>query len=235
MQPTILITGCTKGIGKAIAIAFAKKGFNVAGCARNEVDLNLLLAEIQEINKDGNHLFSVCDVSKTEDINTFTQEITNAYGSIEVLVNNAGVFLPGELIEEPAERLPFLLQTNVISAYLITKNLLPAMRKQKRGHIFNICSIASLQAYPHGGSYTVSKFALLGLSKQLRLELRDDLIKVTAVMPGATLTDSWAGTTLPKARFIMPEDVAKTIINIYELSDSTDVEEIIIRPQLGDI
>ena len=235
MQKNVVITGCTKGIGRAIAIAFANKGFNVVGCARNTNDLAVLSADIQQINPHGKHLFTCCDVSDAEAINQFTAEVTRAYETVDVLINNAGVFLPGQLVDEPADQLPFLLKTNVVSAYLVTKNLLPSIRKGNGGHIFNICSIASLQAYPHGGSYTISKFALLGLSKQLRLELKDDFIRVTAVMPGATLTDSWAGTTLPPERFIKPEDVAKTITAIYELSDSTDVEEIIIRPQLGDI
>lgn len=235
MQPSIVVTGCTKGIGKAIVLAFAKKGFNIAGCARNEGELSKLLGDLQTINPEGTHTLIACDVSKPAEIAAFTLKVTETYGAIDILVNNAGVFLPGQLIDEQPEQLPLLLQTNVVSAYLITKQLLPAMRKQKSGHIFNICSIASLQAYPHGGSYTISKFALLGFSKQLRLELKNDSIRVTAVMPGATLTDSWAGTDLPKERFIQADDVAKTIVGIYELSDSTDVEEIVIRPQLGDI
>ena len=105
----------------------------------------------------------------------------------------------------------------------------------KSGHVFNICSIASLQAYEAGGSYSISKFAMLGLSKQLRHELKNFGVRVTAVMPGATLTDSWAGVDLPADRFIQAEDVAKTIQAVYELSSSADVEEIVIRPQLGDI
>jgi NADP-dependent 3-hydroxy acid dehydrogenase YdfG len=235
MQPTIVVTGCTKGIGKAIVLAFAKKGFNIAGCARNKGELSQLLGNIQLINPTGTHVLAVCDVSKPEEITGFAKKLTDTYGFVDILVNNAGVFLPGQLIDEDSAQLPLLLQTNVVSAYLITKQLLPAMRERKRGHIFNICSIASLQAYPHGGSYTISKFALLGFSKQLRQELKNDLIRVTAVMPGATLTNSWAGTDLPDERFIQADDVAKTILSIYELSDSTDVEEIIIRPQLGDI
>ncbi|MBL7876963.1 MAG: SDR family NAD(P)-dependent oxidoreductase, partial [Cyclobacteriaceae bacterium] len=103
------------------------------------------------------------------------------------------------------------------------------------GHIFNICSIASIKAYPNGGSYAISKFALLGFSKVLREELKEHGIRVTAVLPGATKTASWAGSTLPDSRFIKPEDVAETIFSAYSLSPNAVVEELLIRPQLGDI
>jgi NADP-dependent 3-hydroxy acid dehydrogenase YdfG len=105
----------------------------------------------------------------------------------------------------------------------------------RNGTIFNICSVAGLQAYKNGGSYAISKFAMLGLSRQLREELKPHKIRVTAIIPGATLTGSWEGTDLPASRFILPEDVAKTIWSIYGLSEHTDVEDVVIRPQLGDI
>jgi NADP-dependent 3-hydroxy acid dehydrogenase YdfG len=235
MLQTIVITGCTKGIGLATAQTFAKLGFNIAGCARNLSSLKDLQLQLEQINPNGKHTLVPCDVSKSDDIENFTNIVLTSYKQIDILVNNAGLFLPAKLIDEKYDQLNLLLQTNVVSAYLITKRLLPAMLNQQKGHIFNICSIASLQGYPNGGSYTISKFALLGFSKQLRLELQPHHIRVTAVMPGATLTDSWNGTSLPKERFIAADDVAKTIRGIYELSSTTDVEEIIIRPQLGDI
>lgn len=117
----------------------------------------------------------------------------------------------------------------------MTRGVAPAMKLKKAGHIFNICSIASIQAYPNGGSYAISKSAMLGFSRCLREELKTDNIRVTAVMPGATLTASWAGTDLPDERFMKVEDIANTIHSAYQLSNHSVVEEIIIRPQLGDI
>ena len=109
------------------------------------------------------------------------------------------------------------------------------MKSVKKGYIFNMCSIASLTAYANGGSYSISKFALYGMTKVLREELKKDNIKVTAVLPGATFTSSWAGVDLPEERFIKSEDVADLIWATYSLSDRTVVEDLLIRPQLGDL
>lgn len=234
-QKTAIITGCTKGIGLAIAVQFANMGFNIAGCARNLSDLEGLKHLLQATNTGAKHTLLQVDVSKKEEVLAFAEQVKKTYHSIDVLVNNAGVFIPGKIAEEADNTLEHLLNTNLISAYYLTKSCLPSMESQNSGHIFNICSIASLQAYEGGGSYAISKFGLLGFSKQLRHELKPTGIKVTAVMPGATLTNSWAGVELPETRFIKPEDIAKTIQAVYELSSYTDVEEIVIRPQAGDI
>jgi hypothetical protein len=98
-----------------------------------------------------------------------------------------------------------------------------------------MCSVASIMAYGNGGSYSISKFALLGFSKSLREELKPYNIKVTAVLPGATLTDSWGGVDLPESRFSKPEDIADLIYSITQISKNSVVEELVIRPQLGDI
>jgi NADP-dependent 3-hydroxy acid dehydrogenase YdfG len=235
MHKTVVVTGCTKGIGLAVAETFAHMGFNVAGCARNKTELNQLAEKLSAINPTGKHTMLLCDVSKTDEVKSFIETINSTYPKIDVLVNNAGVFIPGKVIDEKEGTLEHLLQTNVTSAYHISRGFLPAMMQAKSGHVFNICSIASIQAYEAGGSYSISKFAMLGLSKQLRYELKNYGVRVTAVMPGATLTNSWAGVDLPAERFIQADDVAKTIKGVFELSSSADVEEIVIRPQLGDI
>jgi NADP-dependent 3-hydroxy acid dehydrogenase YdfG len=121
------------------------------------------------------------------------------------------------------------------SAYYLTRALLPMMLPRRDGHIFNMCSIASIMAYPNGGSYTISKFALLGFSKVLREEMKTKGIKVTAILPGATWSDSWAGADYPPERLMQADDIAKTIWAAYNLSDSAVVEELVIRPQLGDL
>jgi len=92
-----------------------------------------------------------------------------------------------------------------------------------------------MSAYNNGSSYSISKFAMQGFTKSLRNEMKEFAIRVTGVLPGATLTDSWSGVDFPEERFIRPEDVAKSIVDIFSLSDRTVVEEIILRPQLGDI
>jgi NADP-dependent 3-hydroxy acid dehydrogenase YdfG len=234
-HPTIVVSGCTKGIGRAICDLFASQGFNVAGFARNDADIAQMKDQYERNFPGQQFLLVSADASVKNDVRQFAENVTNTFGKTDILVNNAGVFLAGTLLEEQDGLLEQLIQTNVYSAYYLTRALLPGMIRHQKGYVFNMCSVASLSAYANGGSYSVSKFALLGFSKQLRMETRHHNIKVTAVMPGATLTDSWAGAGLPDSRFIRSGDVAKTILNIYELSDHTDVEEILIRPQSGDI
>ncbi len=232
---TVVITGASKGIGKAIAEKFASENFNLAICARNKNELNQTKIELMKINANVDVLIVVADVSKKNDRENFAKKIITHFQTIDILVNNAGTFLPGNIADEPSERLEFLWQTNVLSAYEITRALLPMMIQKKSGHIFNMSSVAGLRAYENGGSYSITKFALTGFSKNLREELKDKGIRVSTIYPGAVLTDSWKGTDLPKERFIMAEDVALAIFNAYQLSNSSLIEEIVLRPTLGDV
>src|SRR5687767_6041283 len=166
---------------------------------------------------------------------SFTDFVLKLDRPVDVLVNNAGYFIPGEITTEPEGTLESMINANLYSAYYTIRGLISSMKKMKAGHVFNICSIASIKAYANGGSYAISKFAMLGFSKCLREELKTDNIRVTAVMPGATRTRSWEGVDLPDERFMKIEDIAETIFSAYSLSGRSVVEEIIIRPQLGDI
>jgi short-subunit dehydrogenase len=151
------------------------------------------------------------------------------------LINNAGIFIPGTILNEQDGTLERMMDTNLYSAYYLTKAVYPLMQQSLKPHIFNMCSIASFMAYPNGGSYAISKFALLGLTKVLRAELKTEGIRVTAIMPGATWTDSWAGADFPEDRLMDADDIAETIWTAYQLNRKSVVEEIIIRPQLGDL
>lgn len=231
----IVITGASKGIGKALAVKFAQNGHDLALCSRNISDLKELENELKNIHPAIDIILSATDVSKKEEVKEFAKIILQKWDKIDVLINNAGVFIPGSIKNEDENNLPQMIETNLYSAYYLTKALLPAMQQVQSGHIFNVCSIASFTAYPNGGSYSISKFALLGFSRCLREELKELNIKVTAVMPGATLTDSWKGVEIPEERFIPAEDIAAIIYNTSQLSPRTAVEDIVIRPQLGDI
>jgi short-subunit dehydrogenase len=231
----VIITGATKGIGRAVAHTFAAAGYNLAICARNEADLSLFREELLEAFPAIRIVYQPCDVSDAAQVRAFAEMVQREMSVVDVLVNNAGIFLPGSVSEEADGVFEKLFLTNVASAYHLTRAMLPAMRMSVKPHIFNMCSIASITAYANGGSYTISKFALLGFSKVLREELKSTNIKVTAILPGPTWSDSWKGTDLPKERFTDPNDVAATILHAYLLGDNAVVEEIIIRPQLGDI
>jgi NADP-dependent 3-hydroxy acid dehydrogenase YdfG len=230
-QKVIVVSGCTQGIGRAICDTFANQGFAVAGFARNETDLASMRSDYSTKYPGMPFLFVKADASNKQQVLDFAQKVTDTYQKVDVLVNNAGVFLPGSIMEEKDGTLETLIETNVYSAYYLTRALKPVVSR----NIFNICSIASLNAYEAGASYTISKFAMLGFSKQLRHELKQTGIKVTAVLPGAVLTNAWSGANLPTERFIPASDIGQTIYQVYTLSDSTDIEELVIRPQLGDI
>ena len=229
-----LVTGSAKGIGKAIIEKFAANDFDIITCARNETELVDYQALIEK--KYAIKCFiKTADLSKKEEVLAFADFIKSLNRTIDILVNNTGTFSPGQVHNEADGILEKLIETNLYSAYYLTKNLIENMKNRQVGHIFNICSIASFMAYPNGGSYSISKFAMLGFSKVLREEIKTFGVKVTSIMPGATLTDSWAGVDLPESRFMKPEDVAEAIFAAYNLSKNTVLEEIILRPQLGDI
>lgn len=232
---TAVITGATKGLGRAIAEIFAQKGFDLFVCARTESDLEDMVAEwVQRFPAQQLYAFAA-DVSKKAEVLEFAAFIRQQSRQLDVLVNNAGIYLPGAVSEEREGTLETLLETNLYSAYHLTRALLPLMVAQKRGHIFNLCSIASIVAYPNGGSYSISKFALLGFSKVLREELKPKGIKVTALLPGAAWSDSWQGVDLPEDRLMQASDVAKALWGCYDLSEVAVVEELILRPQMGDL
>lgn len=230
-----VITGGTKGIGRAIINLLAENEVNIAVCSRNREDLAALKSSLQSSYKSINVLTSVTDMSKKDEVLSFGEMIKREWNTVDILINNAGLFIPGAVSEEEDGALEQMINTNLYSAYHLTRSLLPLFMNQASGMIFNMCSIASEIAYPNGGSYSISKFALLGFSKVLREELKDKGIKVTSILPGATWSNSWEGVDLPRARLMEAEDIAKIVWNAINLGPSAVVEEIVIRPQLGDL
>ena len=186
----IVITGATKGIGLAIAHAFAVEGCNLAICSRSINDLEVFKSNFKAAYPDIQVLTRKTDVSKKKEVYAFADFVKSNWKEIDVLVNNAGFYVAGEIYNEPDGVLENQIETNLYSAYYLTRALLPVILPQEKGHIFNMCSIASIMAYPDSGSYTISKFALQGFSKALRDELKDKGIKVTSILPGATQTSA---------------------------------------------
>lgn len=231
----VVITGGTKGIGRAIANLLHANGADLAICARNKDDLEQMVTDLGTGKPDQEILTYTCDVSKTAEIKEFGAYVLSKWDQVDVLINNAGVFIPGNVTEEEEGMLELMINTNLYSAYHLSRALIPNMVKAKSGYVFNICSVASLLAYPNGGSYSISKFALLGFSKVLREELKEKGIKVTSIMPGATWSNSWAGVDLPKERLMEANDIAIAVWQALQMSPSAVIEEIVMRPQLGDL
>jgi short-subunit dehydrogenase len=230
----IIITGGSRGMGKAMAIEFAATASHIILCARNLEHLQKTKAEIVEKFPSCTIDVFSADLSIKTEVEGFADFCLNKF-TADILINNAGTYTPGNSMEVSDEDFNKMMNLNFYSAYFLTKKLLPAMMKQKRGHIFNICSIAADRAYDGGGTYSISKFALNGFSQNLRHEMKPHGIKVTAVFPGAVLTDSWGDFDNSNKRIMEATDISKMVFAASTLSPQAVVEEITIRPQLGDL
>jgi short-subunit dehydrogenase len=230
----VVITGASQGIGYAVAEAFAAAGHTLCICSKTASRLKEATESL--VKKYPNAIIhsKQADLSKQSDCDAFGNWCLSL-GTPSILINNAGFFLPGNLMQEEQGVLETQIAANLYSAYHTSRAIVPAMIKEGSGHIFNICSIASLHAYPQGGSYSISKYALDGFSKNLREELKDKGIKVTAVYPGATYTNSWAGSGVAPTRIMEAQDIAKMIFAATQLSPQAVVEDIVMRPLLGDL
>lgn len=230
----VVITGASRGIGNAIAEIFAANGYHLFLSSRNEVQLYKTLEGLNAKYPAVNIKAKAFDLSIKEQAKGFGDWCLGCCVP-DILINNAGGFEPGSIYKERDGLLEDQLAVNLYSAYHLTRTLLPEMMKRKSGHIFNMCSIAALKAYPNGGSYSISKYAMHGFSKNLREELRPFNIKVTTVFPGAVLTDSWGDFDNSANRIMVADDIAQMIYSSSQLSPGACVEDIVIRPQLGDL
>lgn len=225
-----IITGATKGIGRAIAIRLAEEGYNLAICSRNEEEL---IAFKGALEYTGVKVFTFkADLSQKAEVYNFCNAVQERMAEADVLVNNTGTFLTGSLLDEPDDQFESQLDLNLKAAYYCGKFFGKMMRQRQSGHIFNICSVASKQNAENAGSYSVTKAALFSLNNVFREELSKYNVKVTAVLPGSTLTSSWEGTSMPAERFVKPEDIAAAIASVLSLSTGANVDEITIKPVL---
>jgi short-subunit dehydrogenase len=189
-MPTIVITGCTRGIGYAIARRFAEK-YQIIGCGKDPERTAALKA------KHPTWDVQTYDLSFAEQAKAFGHYVLSRYEQIDILINNAGAFEQGSLLTESDETFTRMMRTNLESAYYLTKVIAPRMVAQRSGWIVQMASVASIRPYPQGGSYAVAKAALLAYSRNLREELKAHQVAVTAILLGPTLTDSWKGRALP--------------------------------------
>ncbi|MFT6815443.1 MAG: short-subunit dehydrogenase [Sphingobacteriales bacterium] len=217
----IFITGVTKGIGKALAFKFAKQGFDIVGCARNQQELSALSNQlIKEYPTNKYNLFEmdVCD-------NKALELIESKVKNIDILANNAAYYLEAPLFSETQDQLKELIDTNFFAPYVLTKNLLPILKKSSNPHIINICSLAGHKTFEKGPAYAISKAAMLHFSRTLQEILKPQGIKVTSILPSATLTSSWDGEDVIENKFILPEDIASMAYTATQLSVGASVSE----------
>ena len=234
-QPVVLITGASQGIGAAIARTFAANvpGARLALVARNAKNLTSVAAACVKAGAMA-EVFP-CDVADEGSVTAMAAAVLDRFGRVDVLVNNAGKFAGAPLTEMTVADFDRVIAANLRSVFLVSRAFVPGMIERGYGDVFNMSSIAGLIAYPGGTAYSAAKFGVTGLSKVMRAELRDKGVRVCCVCPGATWSPSWEGSGVPAERMMPATDVARAFFDVFRLSRSTFVEEIVLRPQAGDL
>ena len=235
-MPIVAITGASQGIGAAIAEAFAEAHgakVQLALVARSQEKLERVAAGCRVHGATAKAF--PCDVTDDAAVDAMAVAVRDAFDVPDVLVNNAGAFRPGGVLDMTAADFRADLEVNLTSAFLVTHAFLRGMVERRSGDVFFMASVASIQGYPRGVAYGAAKHGLLGLARSLREEVREQGVRVVTLLPGATYTDSWAASGLPEDRFMPPEDLARLVVDLHALSGRTVVEEVLLRPQLGDL
>jgi 3-oxoacyl-[acyl-carrier protein] reductase len=228
---TAFITGATEGIGRATAFALGRAGYRVGVCARTAAKVRQLIEELE--GKGIKAAGGPADVGDPGQAARAINEATQALGEIDVLVNNAGILIAKPFDELTLDDWNATMDTNVRSLYLMTRAVLPAMRRRRQGAIVNVASLAGRNGFVGGTAYTASKHAVLGFSRSLMLETRKDNIRVIAICPGSVDTSMMRDQPMLKAeatRILQPEDVAATILHAISLPERALVSELDIRP-----
>lgn len=233
-EHVVLVTGASRGIGAATARAFA--GLPRTALALVSRDRSALDASAVDCRAAGAAAdVFVCDLTDETEVRRMALAVTERFGLPTVVVNNAGLFAPGGVADTDPAAFREQVDANLFTAFVVTHSLLPAMLERGSGHFLFMGSVASIRGYARGAAYCAAKHGLLGLARALREETRDRGLRVTTLLAGATWTDSWVGADLPEERFMPAEDIAAAARDAVLMSDRTVVEEILIRPQLGDV
>jgi 3-oxoacyl-[acyl-carrier protein] reductase len=228
---TALVTGATQGIGRATALALGRAGYRVGVCARTAAKVDAFVAELrgEGIVAAG----ATADVGDPAQVTRAVSELTAALGETGLLVNNAGVLIARPFEELTLEDWDVTMATNVRSLYLVTRAVLPAMRRRREGTIVNVASLSGRTGFAGGTAYSASKHAVLGFSRSLMLEVRKEGVRVVTICPGSVDTGMLRGQPMLKSdpeRILRPEDVADTILHAVRLPGRALVSELDIRP-----
>jgi 3-oxoacyl-[acyl-carrier protein] reductase len=222
-----LVTGGSRGIGRAIAVLLASMGAPMAICGR---DAKALESAASDLRKSSSRVFAqTADVTKPVEIDSLISKAEAALGPISILVNNAGIGLFGSAHEKSEEDWDRVLNTNLKSAFLVSKAVIPSMIRQGRGDIINVSSLAGRNTFAGGGLYCASKWGLQGLSGCMAEDLRDHGIRVSVVCPGSVATEF---SSRPKdvSKALQPEDVAHAVAMLVTQSAQSFVSEVQMRP-----
>jgi NADP-dependent 3-hydroxy acid dehydrogenase YdfG len=230
-QPVAIVTGASRGIGAAIATRLDAMGYRVALVARSIGPLEELAASLSNAQAFPG------DVTSEADVQRVVQSVLATWGRIDVLINNAGIAIVRSVQKSTVADFEAIMNTNVLSAFLMTRAVLPTMTSQSKGHILNMASIAAKRTFPEWSLYCASKFALVGFSQALAQEVRPLGIQVTDLYPGATDSPLWNDLNIPALREVMlqPEDVAEMVAYTLSQSKKARIAEITLEPAGGDL
>ncbi|WP_415908668.1 SDR family oxidoreductase [Oleiharenicola sp. Vm1] len=231
----MLITGASQGIGAALARTFAAevKGVRLALVARNARNLRAVAAACARLGAEAAAF--PCDTSDEAAVAKAARAVARRGGAVDVLINNAGAFTQAKFVDTSVAEFDRMVAVNLRSAFLVTRAFLPAMLARRSGDVFFMSSIAGLGAYPNAAAYCAAKFGVTGLAQVLRAETKEAGVRVCCVHPGATWTPSWSGSGVAEERLMPAEDVARAFLDVWRLGRRTVVEEIVLRPQRGDL
>lgn len=228
---TALVTGASEGIGRATARALGRAGFRVGVCARSLPKIDGLVRELRETGVEA--AGARADVSDPDQVFRMVDDLAGKLGEITVLVNNAGVLIARPFEELTLEDWDQTMAVNLRSLYLVTRAVVPGMRRQGRGTIVNLASLAGRNGFVGGTAYAASKHGVLGFARSLMLELRKENIRVITICPGSVDTGMLHDQPMLKSnaeRILKPEDVADTIVQTVCLPERALVSELDIRP-----
>ena len=228
-----IITGASRGIGRATALAFARAGAKVVLASRTQHDLETVANLIR--TEGGKTLIVPTDVTQTEAVETLVNRTLAAYGQIDILVNNAGTGVFETIADSDPEVWSQVVASNLTSTYLCSKYVLPSMLARQSGQIINVLSIAAKVAFQASSAYCAAKAGALAFTKVLAEEVRSENIRVTAVSPGSVDTPFWTDIEgHPDLNLMLqPEQVADTILFIATQPAGMVTDEIIVTPPLG--
>ncbi len=222
-----IVTGASKGIGRAITLSLAEDGANVILASRTESELNELAKKIQE--SGGSALAIRTDVSRSADIAHLVNSTLEQFPRIDILINNAGYGVFSKVVDAREEDLDGMWNVNLRGAFLCSKAVLPAMMKQRSGEIINIDSLAGKNTFVGGAGYSATKWGLLAFSRTLMLEVREYNIRVMTICPGSVNT-AFSDHSKDAMNIIQPEDVAESVLFALSMPARSNVSEIDIRP-----
>ena len=228
---TAIITGAGKGIGKAIALAMAAEGVNIGILARTEADLKQTAKEAAVVNAKIKIAYSVCDIAKNDSVIIAVASLKKELGDINILVNNAGTGKFGGFMDLSVSDWEAIIQTNLFGVYYMTRAILPEMKSRKTGDIINVASTAGLKGAAMTSAYSASKFALIGMSESLMLEVRKENIRVLTMMPSTVATELAIGAKLTDGnpeKVLQPEDFAELLIAHLKLPRRALVKEVVL-------